>query len=216
MTFSFIIIFICELLAILSGVHIWKKLEFPYKLLLLQVIGAFITEFSGWGIGFLLHKNNMWVYNIYILGEVWLLGAVCSHLITNSVARKAIRVMLPVITLFWGITTYVNSIFVFNNWTVIVVSIFYLLFYITALYDNSIFSRKKLFTQPIFLISISIIIYHTTIIPLFGLVNYLVENNVHIANRLYFINQGAAILRYALIAVAFYLYGKQARAAYVQ
>lgn len=216
MTFTFIIIFICELLAILSGVYVWKKLELPYKLLVIQVVLALCTELLGWAIGFLLHENNMWVYNIYIIVEVWLLGAVCSLLIRNTTARIAIKILLPTITLFWATSCYLKSIFVFNNWTVIIISIFYLIFFIIVLYDNSIFNKKKLFTQPIFLVSISIIIYYSTIIPLFGLVNYLVEKDVHMAGRLYFINQGASTFRYTLIAIAFYLYGKQAKREHVR
>ncbi|HEY9178051.1 MAG TPA: hypothetical protein VIN07_10185 [Flavipsychrobacter sp.] len=205
-----------ELLAILAGFYCINKLALPYKLLLLQVFLAFVNDIVAWAVQKYAGYNNVLLYNIYTVIEVWLLGSACWLLLTSSNIRQVVKYLIPCLTIVWIIITIVNGINVFNNWTVITNAIFYIIFYLVLLIDNSIFNHKKLYKQPLFLIAMAIIIYYATIIPLFGLMNYLTSNNMQLAGKLFKINFAAAILRYALVAIAFYLYGRQAKRAYVR
>ncbi len=204
-----------ELLAILAGLYCWKLLSLPYRLLLIQVVLALIIEITGWAINKYLHINNLWLFNIYAIIEVWLLGLACSMFITVRKIEKLIWFLLPLITICWIVSVFVNGFFEFNNWIVVAIAIFYVVFYIAALFSSSIFGQKKALAQPLFLVAIAIIIYYATIIPLFGLMNHLVKDNLHTANKLFKINAVAAILRYTLVSIAFYLYGRQAKRAHV-
>lgn len=205
-----------QLLAILAGFYCINRLTLPYKLLLLQIFLAFINDIVAWAVQKYGGYNNVILYNIYTIVEVWLLGSTCRLLLTSQKARQIVKYLLLCLTIIWIVITIVNGINIFNNWTVVTNAIFYVIFYLVLLIDKSIFSHKKLYIQPLFLISMAIIIYYATIIPLFGLMNYLTSSNMQLAGKLFKINFGAAILRYSLIAIAFYLYGRQAKRAYVR
>ncbi|MBW7914168.1 MAG: hypothetical protein H3C54_10860 [Taibaiella sp.] len=204
-----------ELLAIMAGLYCWKELSLPYRFLLVQVVLAIIFEITGWAINKFLFVNNLWLFNIYVIIEVWLLGLVCSMFITTKKIKTLIRLLLVLITIGWIAGVIVKGFFEFNNWVVVAMAIFCVVFYMIALFNSSIFGHKKVLAQPFFLVAIAIIIYYATIIPLIGLMNQLVRDNLYIANRLFKINASVAILRYALIAIAFYLYGRQAKRAHV-
>lgn len=215
MDIHLLVIFLLEILAIVIGLFYWKTFSFAFKLILLQVILAFTTEVFGFILSNLAYQN-VWLYNCYAIIEVWLLGMACNISMNNSPVKKTIQVSLLLLTLFWIISTFLNGLFVFNNWMVVAMALFYIVFFIIALFDNSIFNKRKIFKEPIFLVASAIIIYYSTIIPLFGLINYLVKNDSGVAFRLFLINHVAGVLRYALIAIAFYLYGKQAKRGYVR
>lgn len=215
MPINIIITAFFELLAIMAGLYCWRELSLPYRFLLVQVVLAIIFEVTGWAINKFLFVNNLWLFNIYVIIEVWLLGLACSMFIATKKIKGLIRLLLALITIGWIAGIIVKGFFEFNNWVVVAMALFCVVFYMIALFSSSIFGHKKVLTQPFFLIAIAIIVYYSTIIPLIGLMNQLVKDNMHIANRLFKINATAAIVRYALIAVAFYLYGRQAKRAYV-
>lgn len=204
-----------ELLAIIAGLACWKVLSVPYRFVLAQVVLALVVEITGWGINKYLHVNNLWLFNIYIVIEVWLLGLACSMLIPVRKIKNLIKVLLPLITVGWIAGIIIRGFFEFNNWIVVAIAVFYVFFYLIALFSSSIFGSKRVLVQPLFLMAIAIVIYYATIIPLFGLMNHLVKDNLYTAGKLFKINAFAAILRYALVAAAFYLYGKQAKRAHV-
>ncbi len=204
-----------QLLALLAGFYCMDRLTLPYKLLLVQIFLAFINDIVAWAVQKYAGYNNVLLYNIYTVVEVWLLGSAGWLLLTSPMIRQIVKYLLPCLTIIWIVNTIINGINVFNNWAVISNAIFFIVFYLMLLIENSIFSHKKLYKQPLFLIAMAIIIYYATIIPLFGLMNYLTSSNMQLAGKLFKINFGAAILRYSLIAVAFYLYGRQAKRAYV-
>ncbi len=205
-----------QLAAIVAGFYCIDKLTLPYKLLLLQIIMAFINDIVAWAIQKYVGYSNVPLYNIYTIVEVWLLGSACRLLFKNPVVRRMISYLLPCLTIIWMVNTIENGISVFNNWAVISNAIFYVIFYLMLLGDNSIFTRKELYKQPLFLISMAIVVYYATIIPLFGLMNYLTNSKMQLAGKLFKINFGAAILRYLLVATAFYLYARKAKEAYVR
>lgn len=215
MTPEFKVILFIELLAILSGAYNWKKLSLPYRLTVLLVAFAVITELTGRIISHYFHQNNVWLYNLYNPVEMWVLGFICILFVNTKVGKKTIQASLFMLSLFWCITVGYNGIFAFNNWFVVLKSLFHIVCFIVILFDNSVFNKKKIYTQPLFLLSTGMILYYATTIPLFGLMNYLVKNDSKMALKLFHINHAATAIRYALVAVAFYLYARQAKRAHV-
>lgn len=205
-----------ELLAVFVGVYYWKYLTVVYKLFLIQCMLAFINELTAWAIQYYTDFSNSYMFNVYAIIEVWLLGAACILNISKQLARKLVVGALIALTIYWLFNVIRNGILTFNNKTVVAIAIFYVVSFFLLLINNSIFNDKKIYKQPLFVIAIAIIIYYATIIPFFALMNYLTTNNMPLAIKLFKINIVAAILRYSLVAIAFYLYGRQAKRAYVR
>lgn len=210
-----VIIHFFELLSICIGLYYWRLLLPAYRLFWVQVLLAFSTEVIARAMHHNTGFNNIILYNFYVVLEVWLLGSACRLLLKKTYLKRLIAYLLPFITVSWFVGTIIKGITVFNNWIVIVVALFYIVFYFALLLDNLIFRIQELYKQPLFLIAIAMILYYATIIPLFGMINYLTNSDMKLASKLYNINLAAVILRYALVAIAFYLYGRQAKRAHV-
>lgn len=207
--------YIIQLVTLLIGLTNWSRLKLAYKLILIQVLLALIADFSAWVVSHYWHAHNGIIFNSYNVLELWLLGLAVYAFISHAQFKKFIRFVLPILTLSWLTIIIIKGPYVFNNWIVLVEAIFYLISFVFVLFNNSLFSAKEIYKQPLFLIAISVILYFSTIIPLFGLLNYLVESDANIARKLYQINNVANPVRYALVAIAFYLYAREAKRGYV-
>lgn len=212
---NLIIIYATELLAILSGVYALQSLSLPYKLMLLQVVLSITHDLGAWLITHILLMNSNLVFNIYVHVELWIIGYACVLFINTKFAQRLILGSILAITIYGLISTYIKGIFVFNNWLIVITALFFIVVFILLLFHNSVFTAKKAYAQPLFLIAVSVILYCATIIPLFGLYGYLVKNDVQVIDKLFSINRFGLILRYSLVAIAFYLYARQAKRGYV-
>ena len=72
-------IFLVIVLCIIAGVSSWKNLILPYRLILVQVVIALIFESLGVYLSIILHLSNSWLFNIYMLLELLLLGCKSCH-----------------------------------------------------------------------------------------------------------------------------------------
>lgn len=176
---------------------------------------AAINEFVAWAINYYWHLNNVPMFNTYVILELWLIGSACRLYIHNSLIKRLILMGMIALTIYWLLDVIVNGIVLFKNGIFVAISLFYVVCFLTLLISKSIFSQKKIYLQPLFILAVATILYFAAIIPFFGLMNYLTTNDMSLAIKLFKINIAAAILRYALVAIAFYLYGNQAKGVHV-
>lgn len=210
MTISQLPLLIAELIAITIGLKYWRRLKLGYRVALVQVIIACIVEVTGRMLSVFHLGTNAWLFNIYALIEtiifLWMFGIFSGHPYTN----KVLIVVAVIMPSGWFIAIATNGIFLFSNWYVIAESLLAIVLFILLLISKSVFSKSQLFTQPLFLLCIAIIIYYASVIPLFGVLNHLVEVDSKLAGNLFYINKIAASIRYALTGTALYLHGRNA------
>lgn len=202
-------------IASLIGLYYWKSLSSAYRFVLSQTICAFTFESIGTYLTFVAHIPNAFIYNIYLLLELLFLSVGGAHFISR-LYRKYVYAGLGVVTVFWIFNVIVGSFFELFNWLFVGSSILLVVLYSIVLFQQVVFKKIKIKLQPVFYLCLSVIFYFTSVVPLFGLINYLMKSNMLYANKLYYINLSLAVLRYALVAIAFYLYGSQARRGYVR
>ncbi|MCB9063573.1 MAG: hypothetical protein H6551_00360 [Chitinophagales bacterium] len=125
--------------------------------------------------------------------------------------RRVMAIVMPALSFFWIyniITKDISKVFsIFLILSFITITVLY----INIIVNKALFTKKAVFQNPIFLISISLIIYCAGTVPLYGLMNILIEGNKVLAKQLFTINMVAAIMRYTLLALAIYLYIRQAK-----
>ena len=203
MRFLLFFMFATKAAAIAIGAKSYSKLSFAYKLLLFQSTLAFIAEAIGFYTGFLHGYNNSAFFNIYLLIDLWLVGYIGKILLSkHNQYHKVIPFALSIVTVIWGYGIYLNGFSVFSHWLLFFGGILQLAIFITLLFHTAN-NGSKISSQPSFWLSVAIIIFSGSIIPLFGLYDYLVTADVKLMYKLYYINQIAGILRYSLIAVSF-------------
>lgn len=214
MALTIILSCVIKVFCIILGLSKWRNFSTGYKIIVLQILVALFVEIGGLYIGEIQHHNNAWLYNIYLLVEVILLTIAAVNFTKSTKLNRIFLLSATLVSSYWiylFVTKQHNQLF---NWFIIISAFLSLSMYIIVLLDNAIFSQKNLVHQPLFLLGSSIIIYYACIIPLFGVINYLLENSYAYARKLYYINQSVNILRYSLVVIALYLYGRQATHAY--
>ncbi len=207
-------IFASKIFAVIIGLVNWRLLTKPYKLIAVQVCLILLTESLGLYLNHVRQCNNVFLFNIYNILEVWLLAYIGKQFITTKFARLILPILI-FLTVYWFYCVLLRGIDEFFNWFFVVYCFFLVIIFTVILFTNALFNRKKVLGEPLFLICISIILYYGCTVPLFGVMNYLIKNDINTAARLFYISHTVEVLRYLLIAIAFYLYGRQAKRAYV-
>ena len=184
MVFFLFSFFIGKFFSLIIGGYNFKCLSLPYRLVLLLIaIGSF-CEFYGYYIFKHLHKSNQWLFNIYIIIEVWLLGMSAIYLINNHKIKKSFFLLLIINTIVWIFTIASNSIYLFATISMVCGSSIITLMYIIVLYSNSLFTGEKIIKQPVFWLCISTILYFGCDIPYMGLYNYITKHLPNLGKQL--------------------------------
>ena len=196
-----------KILALVAGIYYYRRLQFEYRLILLQVALAFIAECFGEYLIF-QHQYNTWSFNIYILADMLLTGWCARLLLAKYKYSYLVTYMLAFLTVWWVIEIYDHGIFhwatlFFTGSCVLLVSL-----YIVVLFNKLLFT-KKIIKEPAFWLSISVILYFGCCLPYFGMLNYLVSEKSTAAKQLWVINRWLNFSRYPLIAVCFITAGMQ-------
>lgn len=212
----FCIYVIAKIAGIVIGLYNYKIFPLQYRILVQQVTIALIAELLGKYLNVNGYNNNSWVFNIYMLIEFVLICIAGIYFISRSSAKDIVKVVLIAFVLLWFLYWHLSSIGTLFNWFFVLSSLFSVMLYAYIMLTETLFRKKNVYDNPIFIISSSVILYFACTIPLFGAIKLLIDDNVATANQLYLINAFANILRYSLVAIAFYLYGRQAKRAYVR
>ena len=205
-----------QIIAITVGLLYWKSLILSYRLIIGQVGMALLCQIGARYLAVELQQNNAWVFNIYLLVEVYLLTFSAFFILKNEHAKKIILMSLVVITAHWLYALGNNDFFSLFNWFFVFSAFFIVVIYTVVLFNKAVFQNQKILLHPLFILCIAHIIYFACIIPLFGILNNLFINDMVAAQKLYVINHVVNFLRYSLVALAFYLYGSQAKRGYVR
>ncbi len=197
-----------KLFTIIVGFVFFKSILRPYKFVLCLVIIATICEMYGYYLSH-IHKPNFWLFNLYMLFEIWFMGIAAIYFVDKKNIKKLFLLLLVISSIIWLSIVISNSISTFANFALVCNSVILAVMYIIVLFKNSLFSKKNILIQPIFWVSISTIIYFSCIIPYMGLHNYLSDNMPAIAGQLMDINDVLDIVRFPLIGISFILLGRK-------
>lgn len=205
------IIFIIEVSAILIGFAFYKYLGKPYRIVHIQVIAAFAAEVTGRVLMENRHTSNVWVFNIYFLLEVLLLVSAAYYLINRPSLKKPYLVVLSGLVLAWITMFFFKGIGVVYSPFFISYSFLLVVLYLYAISANHLFKTKRIYTQPMFVLCLAMIIYFGGVMPLFGTINVLNRDYPVLAKKLFYINKGLVGLRYALVALTFWLCAREGK-----
>ncbi len=197
-----------KVLAIGVGIYTFGRLSIPFKLTLILTFVAFVAECVGYYVSHYLHSQNVWLFNLYMLIEVWLAGATAILLLNNKKIKVLFAGLMLVHFAFWIVSIQRNGLFTFASNAMIFGCFELVLFYIIVLFSNSLFSAGGLFNQPIFWICLATILYFGCDIPVMGLYNFLAEKMPQVGGKLANINTYLDIIRYPLYGVSFLLLGR--------
>ena len=201
-----------KVFALIIGLCYFRFLGKSYKIILLLVAIASICESYGYYLTHFLLMSNAWLFNLYMIIEVWLMGAASIYLIDNRTLKKVFFFGILLNTIVWVFFICSSSIYVFANIPMICGCSLIMIIYTIVLFRSSLFSGQTTFMQPVFWVSISTILYFGGDIPYMGLHNYLVSNNPSLGIRLANINTVLDVIRYPLVAISFILLGRNSRA----
>lgn len=211
MQLIFFILFSSKILGIGVGTYYFKQLTLPYKALYFQVVIALLVEAAGAYIGLVLKEHNIWLFNIYLLFDAWLIG-IPAILLIHTLKLKKIAWLILTINLFvWFANIYKSGLAVPANWSFLFCCTSVVIIYFFLLFDSGIFNKNRLHTQPLFWMALSPILYFACMIPYKGFEKYLFANDMSIARTLFNINIGLGFFRYLFLAVSFYLLGRETK-----
>lgn len=203
-----IALFVVEVGAIAIGLRYWKHIGSSLRLITIQVAFGLTIELLGLIIIKYQSEYNSWLFNIYALVETLFLIVVFTLLMKSRSTRVFSSCVAIGMVAWWGVTIRLHGLFKLNNWYIITMALLAIILFAIVLMSKSVFAGQNLYKQPVFIVSVSYMLYYASIIPLFGMFNYLVETNYVLAGSLQNINMAAAILRYMLIGLALYLHGR--------
>jgi hypothetical protein len=203
-----IYLLITKLFPVFIGLWFFKHLPFPYRIVLVLVVVAALTESVGFYISHYLRKHNVWLFDYYMVCEVWLMGTAAIFLITNKKARKLFVFLMILNTIFWFVIVNIQSIYVFASSAFICGLAILTFMYIVVLFQNSLFKRGNIIAQPVFWLCFSTILCCGCDIPVMGLYNFLTEKADETSRHLTNINFVLDLIRYPLIGISFFLMGR--------
>ena len=216
MSFDFVCLVIIKSIALFMSIWNWRFLPLAYRLVFFITLLSLTVEVIGRYVAVVMHQGNLQLFNVYALVQMLVLGYAGWLLVYKKSYKRIIVSLLVIETCHW--LWYVLNVDVhkFFNWFFVLSALLLVIAFILVLIENALFKNQKIFTQPLSLICISYILIFGSTIPLFGVMNVLTATDMAVADALFRINLFANILGYALIAIAFYLYGKQAGREYVR
>lgn len=151
------------------------------------------------------------MFNTYILLEMWLVLIIGMMFTSAKRAKQVTLYTAALLTVYWCYNWYTLGMVALFTKYVLAYFIAVTILFVHVALNNAIFSAKKILQQPLFLVCIAFIVSSTAPIPYFGMLNYLNEADIELSNTLYYINHIAGIIRYWLVALAIYLYIRQAK-----
>ena len=136
-----------KLFALIAGGYYFKYLSPPYRLVVYVIAVAAFCESYGYYIVKHLHEYNSWVFNYYIMAEVWMMGLAAVYLVTNYKLKRMFYLLMVAASAIWIINILNYSIYVLANFSMVVCQLFMTVMYFAVLFTNGIFVNKKILNQ---------------------------------------------------------------------
>ena len=207
--FKLLLFLLGKSFSFIAGGCNYKYLSSAYKFTWALILVASIAETSGYILDHFAHQSNVWLYNVYMLIESFLITISAIYLVSNRIIKFVFIFFFAVNTIYWTTNIYNYSIYVFASSSLILGSIIYTSMYIFILFTKSLFTTIGTFSQPVFWLCLSTILYFGCDLPSMGLHNYFIENNPKLGRRLVNINELLDFIRYPLLGISFILLGRQ-------
>lgn len=199
-----------KVVVIIIGIVLWKKLNSVYlKIFFFQNVLALIAELTGFYISFQEDNNNLWVFHINAIIELWLLTLAALSLTKNSLIRKVSVFLLVSGSLLWCYEIYERGIRNWLSWFTLFHYSFLFVFYIYILITRTLFEKTSITKNPIFWVSLSVLLYYCGALPYFGFFNYMYYKFPDVMAKLSKINLVLDLVRYPLVGLAFIISSKQ-------
>ena len=188
-------------LSLVVGTLSWKYLPMAFRWVFLQCLLAGLVELIGMKFNSNL-EPNIWIYNLYMVGEPWLLGFAAMSIL--PLAKNRILLVLFLVTAFWciqvllyGLDSFANAVLLLDNFLFAVASIMILM--------KMSKQRTPFFQIPELWLAMAVLLFSAGNIPIMGLYNNLKTIPRDVAQNLYYITNILCILRYLFVTVAFLL-----------
>lgn len=169
-----------------------------FQIALIQITLALITEVTG------IYYQNTWIYNIYLLFDIWLISIIGVLILKQRLFTYIIIIGSLFCTALWLYNAEQKGLQNFAYWSFLSSCVLNSFTYIAILIQISDRS-KSLVRQPIFWLSISVVIYYGCNIPCFSFLGYLIKFKPAIAHSIYAINMILECIRYILVSISFTL-----------
>lgn len=206
MDFSLQISLIAAFLTAVWSMLYFNKYDATFRVASVYVLLSFLMDTAG----YMMAKNyieTVSAFNYYQILDLWILAVIA---VTISSKYKILILILA------SLCTAISLIAIGNNKSIYFVSIGLLtesIMVITLFLPVLISLFKKQNTQqnPVFWLALSFIAFYSTIIPFFGVLNYLSANNPYAAQKAYVIIDLLNIIKYMLLGYTFHLARKQTK-----
>lgn len=202
MELIFRVLFFILIATILLGIAVLRSASAPYKLVTIQLLLILFVEAVGLTE---IVFNKYYLYNSYLLSELFITSLTAYFLLKKTLIKKATYITLPLLLISWSSEVFLHQCKNFATITFLLSSVLFLGMFIVILYH---YGTTQLLPakQPAFWVCISMIVYYGCNIPIFSFIDYLIVNHHGNPEVLYtVINNSVSILRYMLLAVAFFL-----------
>ena len=197
---------VCITLALVSGLLNLKYLNRTFTIVLAQVILASAAETFGFIFSFSSNTSNGVVYNIYLFLAFPLLILLAQTLLKPNKFKLALCLVLifnSICLIFFiktGLYYFQNHLYVFGS---LIISCLFLAVFISNI------NKSKFINDPLFLLSLAILVFYGSNIPVFSTINYLVAHHPHIAYNVFKINLVLNSAHYVIITTCFFLCKRQ-------
>lgn len=206
-----LLIAVCpKILALIVGGYYFRVLTPPYRLIFFVTLLAGLVEIAGVLIYKVFHVPNAWIFNIYMIIEFSVYCIAAMHFLPNGVRKYIILAMLT----GWSIWIYQivrHSIVEFSVFSLVSGSLIIDVLYISILVLNTMHSSSALSKNPLFWLSISVVLYYVCDIPYMTVLTDTMNNYMHkkINMPSLDINNILNCITHLLVAFSFLLIGKQ-------
>ena len=145
--------------------------------------------------------ENYYFFNIIFAVELTSLPLFFKYWLQLAAVKKIIAgyiFIFPVLVIIN--TLWIQGFFTLQTYTFVLGGSFVLLLsvaYLRELYTDE--ETKNIFRNPVFWISIAYLIYFAVSVPYFGMLNYLVENQLEFASKYYSIIMNGTICLYNIL-----------------
>jgi hypothetical protein len=149
--------------------------------------------------------SNLWIYNAFLMIRNLFFVAYFYEIITSALIRKIIKLSVIPFLVF-GVINYsiIQTPHRVNNYSIIIANtttvLLSLAFFRQVLKDKKII---KLSNSAEIWIALGAFLYHSATLPLFIFFNYLIKENLPLADSYFHINDALSIIMYVFYLISF-------------
>lgn len=190
------------ILAAVAGLRAFRQATTSYRLILLQVWIALLTEFAG---ATFYRVSNVPMYNVYMLMESALLMR-AAFLSLEKPGKWPFAICFSAVLIFWTWNVYKSGWHAFQLQAFLLYAVLLLMMYIVVLYNSAMRWKTAIGRNPDLWICAGMIVFYACIVPYLSTLG--LQNSLSPAQRRvlhFFAVDLLHQLRYLLIAVGFFL-----------